>query len=181
MPLTDPELVARVLADDDRHAFGELVRRSQSAVRLLLRRLTCGNAALSDDLAQEAFLRAYRGLGSYRGGARFSTWLHRIAYHTFLDEVRRTHPALGEEALQDLPAESTGAEAALARHDLSRAMGVLSPAERTAITLAYGGDHTHEEVAAILSCPLGTAKSHIARGMVKLRACLGATAAEGDA
>jgi RNA polymerase sigma-70 factor (ECF subfamily) len=58
--LTDADLVARVLADDDQHAFGELVRRHQSSVRGLLRQLTRTDIALADDLAQEAFLRAYK-------------------------------------------------------------------------------------------------------------------------
>ena len=60
MELTDADLVARVLVDDDQHAFGELVRRHQSSVRGLLRQLTRTDVALADDLAQQAFLRAYK-------------------------------------------------------------------------------------------------------------------------
>jgi len=63
--LTDADLVARVLANDDQHAFGELVRRHQSSVRGLLRQLTRTDIALADDLAQEAFLRAYKKLASF--------------------------------------------------------------------------------------------------------------------
>jgi RNA polymerase sigma-70 factor (ECF subfamily) len=181
MPLTDAQLIARALGEDDRHAFGELVRRHQSAVRLLLRRLTCGNAALADDLAQETFLRVYRGLSGYRGGARFSTWIYRIAYHVFISEARRSRALAGDDALADLPDPGDGAGAALARIDLDRAMGGLSAAERTAISLAYGGGSTHEEVAEILECPLGTVKSHLLRGMVKLRERLGAPAVRGEA
>src|SRR5689334_14344277 len=84
----DTALVARVLASDDRHAFATLVRRHQSTVRGLLRRLTCGDAARADDLAQETFLRAYRGLASLRGSAKLSSWLLSIAYRTFLDDAR---------------------------------------------------------------------------------------------
>ena len=61
-PITDAELIARVVVQDDRHAFSELVRRYQSMVRTTLRRLTAGNDALADDLAQETFLLAYRNL-----------------------------------------------------------------------------------------------------------------------
>lgn len=167
----DAELIARVLASDDRHAFSTLVRRHQSAVRGLLRRLTCGQGALADDLAQDTFLRAYRSLGTYRGGARFSTWLHSIAYHLFLNDLRRRRP---ESGTAPEPSEPSTAGRSLLRHDLSRAMEALRPEERLALALAFGEDYSHQEVADILGCPLGTAKTHIARGKDKLKARLGA-------
>src|SRR3954454_1924716 len=86
---TDAELIARVVIKDDRHAFSELVRRYQSGVRATLRRLTAGNHALADDLAQETFLLAYRKLASFRQEARFSTWLYRIATNAFLADARK--------------------------------------------------------------------------------------------
>src|SRR2546430_801777 len=98
MAAPDAELIVRVLSEDDRHAFGELVRRHQSQVRGLLRQLS-SDAALADDLAQETFLRAHRSLHQFRGGARFSSWLYRIAYNAFLAHVRK--PALPQpEPLQ---------------------------------------------------------------------------------
>ena len=87
--VSDAALIARVVVSDDRHAFSELVRRHQSAVRATLRRLTSGNSALADDLAQETFLLAYRNLKSFRQEARFSTWLYRIAYNAFLADARK--------------------------------------------------------------------------------------------
>src|SRR5262244_1719780 len=87
--VSDAQLIARVLVQDDRHAFGELVRRHQSTVRACLRKLTSGNAALADDLAQETFLLAYRNLKSFRQEAKFSTWLYRIAYNVFLADARK--------------------------------------------------------------------------------------------
>src|ERR1043166_9913503 len=89
-PLSDAQLIARCVVEDDRHAFAELVRRHQSAVRACLRKLTSGNAALADDLAQETFLLAYRNLKSFRQEAKFSTWLYRIAYNAFLAAARTT-------------------------------------------------------------------------------------------
>jgi RNA polymerase sigma factor (sigma-70 family) len=169
MSPSDAELITRVLEHDDRHAFSTLVRRHQSAVRGLLRRLTCGNESHADDLAQETFWRAYRGLRGYRGGARLSTWLHRIAYNTFLNSTRRKEP----EGL-DADPEAPSRDRPLLRHDLGRALVDLAPAERAAITLAFGREHTHHEVAAILDCPLGTVKTHIARGKEKLRKRLAA-------
>src|SRR6202166_2863747 len=89
MPVSDAQLIARAVVQDDRHAFGELVRRHQSAVRSTLRRLTGGNIAQADDLAQETFLLAYRNLKSFRQEAKFSTWLYRIAYNVFLADARK--------------------------------------------------------------------------------------------
>src|SRR5512137_1411145 len=100
-PVTDALLIARVLVQDDRHAFSELVRRYQSGVRATLRRLTAGNHALADDLAQETFMLAYRNLKSFRQEARFSTWLYRIATNAFLADARKRK----EELLGDRDGE----------------------------------------------------------------------------
>ncbi len=173
--LGDAELVGRVLARDDRHAFAEIVRRHQSLVRTLLRRLTCGDAALADDLAQESFIRAYRGLARYRGEAKLSSWLYRVAYNVFL-----AHHARASRQSVSLPQPDDGgagteaaAELTLLQHDLERAMGFLSPPERAALTLAYRDGLSHSEVATVLDCPLGTAKAHILRGREKLKRRLG--------
>jgi len=172
---SDHELVARVLASDDRRAYAELVRRHQSAVRGLLRRLCAGDGALADDLAQETFLRAYRSLRSWRGGGRLSTWLYRIAWNGWASQARRPPlPDLGEP----LPARDP-ADAAIDRHDLERAMASLRDDERVALALAYGQDVSHEEAAAILECPVGTLKTNILRGKEKLRRMLAPQGAGG--
>ncbi|HSN90841.1 MAG TPA: sigma-70 family RNA polymerase sigma factor [Anaeromyxobacteraceae bacterium] len=164
----DAELVARVVAADDRRAFAVIVRRHQSAVRSLLRRLCAGDAARADDLAQETFLRAYRRLSTWRGEARLSTWLHRIAFRLWASEARRRAapeppPPEGPPPLEDL---------ALARHDLARAFALLRDEERAALALAYAEDLTHEEAAGILGVPLGTLKTHVLRGKERLRRLL---------
>ena len=98
-PVTDAALIARALLADDRHAFAELVKRHQSAVRATLRKLTAGNHALADDLAQEAFVLAWRNLKSFRQEARFSTWLYRIATNCWLADARkRKEELLGDRA-----------------------------------------------------------------------------------
>ena len=168
---SDAELVARVVVDDDRHAFATLVRRHQSQVRAVLRRLCAGDAARADDLAQEAFVRAWRGLRDFRGGARFTTWLHRIAVNAWLSDRRRAPaPAGPEDGLE--AAEATvepGTGAVDARRDLERAFALLRPEERVALALSYVQDLTHEEAAAAAGWPLGTLKSHLLRGREKLR------------
>jgi RNA polymerase sigma-70 factor (ECF subfamily) len=179
--LSDADLIARVLKGDDRHAFAELVRQHQSAVRALLRRLTSGDAARADDLAQETFLRAYRGLPGYRSGARLSTWLHRIAYNVFIDDRNRQRRA--PVAAAPDRARSTAAPAgtsAILRHDLDEALEQLPDNERAAVAVLYGGDLTHEEAALVLGCPLGTLKTTIARAKDRLRVWL-ASWAEGEA
>lgn len=165
---TDAELVARVVADDDRHAFATLVRRHQSQVRVVLRRLCAGDAARADDLAQETFVRAWRGLRDFRGGARFATWLHRIAVNAWISDGRRGPPAAAAEDGPEATVEP-GAGAVDARRDLERAFAFLRPEERVALALSYVQDLTHEEAAAAAGWPLGTLKSHLLRGTEKLR------------
>lgn len=166
---SDADLIGRVIARDDKHAFAELVRRHQSRLRTLLRRLTAGDDATADDLAQETFINAYRAMRRYRGGAKFSTWLYRIAYNAFASQARRRQPILHD--VHELADRAAGSEhdAADARHDLAAAMLVLSPAERAAIALVYGEDLSHSEAAKVLDCPLGTLKTHVSRAKEKLR------------
>ena len=170
MEPADAVLVARVLERDDRHAFATLVRRHQSAVRSLLRRLTAGDHAWADDLAQETFLSAYRSLASFRGQARLSSWLYRIAYNAWVDAARaRKRPA---ELADDRLTSTSGADRADARMDLERAIAGLRPDERAALALTYAEDATHEEAAAILGWPLGTLKSNVSSAKRKLRTAL---------
>src|SRR6478672_2442391 len=112
--VTDAQLIARSLVGDDRHAFAELVKRHQSSVRACLRKLTAGNHALADDLAQETFMLAWRNLKSFRQEARFSTWLYRIATNCWLAQARKRHEELLGDRDADVGDEDTG-EAALSR------------------------------------------------------------------
>ena len=172
MELTDADLVARVLAEDDQHAFGELVRRHQSSVRGLLRQLTRTDLALADDLAQEAFLRAYRKLASFRGEARFSTWLYRIAYNCFREDARKRKELVGvdEEQLQAKHDPQT-VDAGL-RHDLMHALSLLPLHERTAVVLCCQDGLSHDEASRVLDIPLGTVKTNVLRGREKLKRTL---------
>lgn len=172
MELTDADLVARVLVDDDQHAFGELVRRHQSPVRGLLRQLTRTDIALADDLAQQTFLRAYKNIRSFRGEARFSTWLYRIAYNCFREDARRRKELVGidEEQLQTQQ-DPQVANPAL-RHDLMRALSLLPLNERSAVLLCCQNGLSHDEAARVLEIPLGTVKTNVLRGREKLKRML---------
>jgi RNA polymerase sigma-70 factor (ECF subfamily) len=191
-PVRDAELIARVLVHDDRHAFSELVRRYQSAVRATLRRLAGGNHALADDLAQETFLLAYRNLKSFRQEARFSTWLYRIATNAFLADARkRKEELLGDddasvadddESAARSPGGHEGDHAHVVglRLDMERALALLSEGERAAIVQCYHNDLSHEEAAYVLGCPIGTVKTNILRGKQKLKALLAAWRPDGS-
>ncbi len=175
MTPSDADLIARVIVADDRAAFGNLVRRHQSAVRNFLRHLTRGDSALADDLAQDTFVRAYRSLAGFRGSASFSTWLLGIAHNLHRNARRRQHNhvplAEAEAEGQSVPAGARGSDL---RQDLGAAMGHLSEDERLALHLGFTQGLSHGEIAALLDWPLGTVKTHLARGKDKLRHLLSA-------
>ncbi len=174
MSLTDADLVARVIVDDDQHAFAELVRRHQSAIRGLLRNLTRTDFALADDLAQETFVRAYKHIRSFRGEAKFSTWLYRIAYNVFREDARRRKELVGiDEEQLEREAEPQPANLAL-QQDLAAAIGTLPLHERAAILLCCQNGLSHDEAARVLEIPLGTVKTNVLRGREKLKRALAA-------
>jgi len=172
--LTDADLVARVLLHDDHHAFAELVRRHQSSIRGLLRQLTRTDVALADDLGQETFLRAYKNIRSFRGEARFSTWLYRIAYNCFREEARKRKELVGiDETRLEAEPDPQSVDPAL-KHDLMHALQLLPLHERSAILLCCQNGLSHNEAARVLDIPLGTVKTNVLRGREKLKKLLAA-------
>ena len=174
---SDADLILAVLERDDRGAFAELVRRHQSKVRAALRRLTKGDGALADDLAQETFILAWRNLKAFRFEARFSTWIYRIAFNAWRSEARKRHEVRLDLDADELPPGSDAFDEmpdVASRIDLERAMATLSDGERAAIAACYYADLSHEEAAAALGMPLGTVKTHVMRAKRKLRARLAA-------
>ncbi|MDB6125418.1 MAG: hypothetical protein JWQ71_4411 [Pedosphaera sp.] len=171
MSFSDADLIARALSLEDQNAFSELVRRYQSPIRAFLTRMTRGDSHLADDMAQETFLKAWQKLNTFRGDARFSTWLFGIAFNVFRMEARRKKelaledaPELMDEVMQ--PATSSNSNL---RMDLTEAMKLLSSAERAVIVLCCQNGLSHEEAAQVLECPLGTVKTNVLRGKEKLR------------
>lgn len=168
----DHALVARVLLTDDRRAFEQLMRRHQGMVRAQLRRLLHGNNAEADDLAQETFLLAWRKLHQFRGEARFSTWLYRIAYSCFLQDRRKRSAAAEDIDAGTLDQRTTPHDATEMRLDVDRAMRRLSAPEQTVLLHVVQLGLSDNEAAYVLAMPLGTVKSHARRGKDKLRALL---------
>jgi RNA polymerase sigma factor (sigma-70 family) len=159
----------------DRHAFARLVRAHQSRVRLQLRRLTRGDAALADDLAQEAFVQAWLHLNDFRGDSRLATWLHRIALTRFLQHVRRPQLPMEwrdpEAHADDEPGHDPRPLEGLGR-DVEHALQALSEIQRLAVVHCFHLDLSHAEAAQVLGLPLGTLKSHLDRAKARLRELL---------
>jgi len=166
--------VVALAASGDDQAFAELVRRRQGMVRDLMGRLS-GDRALAEDLAQQAFVHAWRQLGRLKSPAAFGAWLRAIAVNVWLQEARRA-PARLEATEADPPEpdpEGPGQdELAAARLDLSRALLRLKAQERVCVVLSYAEGLSHGEIAQITGWPLGTVKSNVARGAERLRAWL---------
>jgi RNA polymerase sigma-70 factor (ECF subfamily) len=158
----------------DRAAFAQIVRAHQSRVRLQLRRLTHGDVALADDLAQETFVQAWQHLGQFRGEARLATWLHRIALTRFLQHVRKPGSlAQWCSAVDSEPAHDPRPSEGL-RSDVAQALAALTEMQRLAILHCYHLELSHAEAAQVLGLPLGTLKSHLERAKARLRDLLGA-------
>jgi RNA polymerase sigma-70 factor (ECF subfamily) len=173
MPASDEELATLVAAAGDRAAFGELIRRHQGVVRGMLARLT-RDRALADDLAQDAFIRAFERIGSFRGEGGFKAWLCRIAYTEMLQTQRRRRSReRTQEGLRVL--EEIGSTAAADRGDivdLDRALAQLSAHERACVVLCYACGMSHSEAAEATGLPPGTVKSHVNRGREKMKALM---------
>jgi RNA polymerase sigma-70 factor, ECF subfamily len=170
--MSESEWLAHQAAKGDSAAFGVLVRWHQSNLRGFLLRLTKGNSALADDLAQETFLEAWRKAEQFSTGTFFG-WLCAIAWSRYLMEARkRKLEPLDETA--DYPDDAPEPEnASLVRLDLENALARLAPAQRAALTLCFALGLSHEEAAQTLSMPLGTLKSHVNRGRERLAKMLG--------
>jgi RNA polymerase sigma factor (sigma-70 family) len=166
---SEESVVARAMTGDNA-AFTELVLRRQKRVRDMLRRL-CGDHALADDLAQMAFVQAWRHLSALRDPGAFGGWLKRVAVNVWLADARRAAPPIedNEEAFLAAADPAPSPERAAGRLDLERALATLKPDERLCVVLAHGEGMTHPEIAAAAGMPLGTVKSHVLRGTEKLK------------
>ena len=177
----DRALVLRARLGADQQAFSQLVRRHQGMVRAQLRRLVRDEDALADDLAQETFVLAWRKLDQFRGDARFSTWLYRIAYTRFLQarrsmawQVDARARGNGDDGSDDRGAAPAAAPRIDLQIDLERGLQRLSPAEQAVLLHCSQLGLSQEEAAYVLAMPLGTVKTHATRGKAKLRTWLAA-------
>ena len=182
--LNDLSLATQVAVFHNRRAFDQLVREYQSPVRRFFLSQTMGNEALSDDLAQDTFLKAYTHIGQFRGTSSMLTWLTRIAYNVWYDycrsekgKVKSERLRVGASAGMEFPSGVAGKAAANSslftlhsslKMDLYAALAQLREDERTCITLQLIDGYQIDEIAGIMEMPTGTVKSHLKRGKEKL-------------
>ena len=179
MTRTDEELVARAQGGDV-ESFNQLIVRWERPIYALAYRVI-GREEDARDVCQDAFLRAYRALPGFKGQAKFSSWLYRIALNLCRDWIRRQRRApvsqlpedtdVGELAAEAGPVESI--EDLVARRELSaivqEAMSELSEEQRTAIILKEYHGMTFQEIADMQGCPLSTVKTRLYQGLTLLR------------
>ena len=179
MTWTDEELVARSIGGDA-SSFNELIQRWERPIYALAYR-QIGREEDARDVCQETFFRAYRALNGFRGQAKFSSWLYRIALNLCRDWLRRERRTPIVQPPEDVdlfdlaasrePSESI--EDRVARRDLSRAveraMAVLPEEQRTAIILKEYQGLTFQEIADLMGCPLSTVKTRLYQGLSVLR------------
>jgi RNA polymerase sigma-70 factor (ECF subfamily) len=164
----DLKWVMQVTLLGNKDAFDPLVRKYQSPIRRFFLNLTMGDSSLSDDLAQETFIKAYLQIKSFQGLSGFSTWLFRIAYNVFYDSVRAQRRQ-NETSLDEVDRwHSVDNDFSAEKSDLYDALRKLRHEERTAILLCYMEGMSHSQAAKVMKCPLGTLKSYVAAGKTKL-------------
>ncbi|MCH5309059.1 MAG: RNA polymerase sigma factor [Prevotella sp.] len=165
--LSDISLVAQVAVFRNKKAFDQLVRKYQSPVRRFFLTQTLGDEQLSDDLAQETFIKAYTRISCFRGMSGFSPWLMRIAYNVYLDYLRSRHPMTDIESSAVTGHPTPSADPNL-KMDIYRALALLKEDERVCITLQLIDGYPIEQIARLTGMAENTVKSHLKRGKDRL-------------
>ena len=175
--LPDAVAVERTLAGD-RDAYRILVERhSQNVYRLAYR--MAGNSHDAEEIVQEAFLRGYQKLKQFAGQANFGTWVYRIAANYAIDRLRqlgarqRLATGAAQEQTETVSDALSDTIKLAQRETVRRALAELPEEQKHTLVLAYFEGLTQSEIAAKLNAPLGTIKTRMRSGMIKLRALLG--------
>lgn len=167
---SDEALAQRALTDRD--AFSELVSRYADRIFNLAYRMT-GNRTEAEDMAQDAFLRAYRGLESFKPGNPFGAWLYRIAVNVCLSWRRQnnsaTEPIDENEAADPTAAVDDVAERRDVQATVQQAILGLPPMYRAVVILYHLEDRSYEDIATMLDLPINTVRTHLHRGRAMLR------------
>ena len=182
---SDSQLIHKAKSGN-KHAFGILVKKYQEKILYLAYDLT-GSYEEAKDIAQEAFLKAFRKLGQFEERSKFSTWMHRITYNLAIDYHRRKqrnpHQSIDEDpsSIQSTPAlieenAINSLEKALeveeVKAQLEAAIQKLSPNQRTATVLRYFHQKSSKEIAEIMNCAESTVRIHIFRALSNLKILL---------
>ena len=159
--LNDISLVAQVVVFRNTRAFDQLVQKYQSPVRRFFLNLTCGDSGLSDDLAQDTFIKAYTNIANFKNLSSFSTWLYRIAYNVFYDYIRSRKETTELDSREVDAANSVEQDNIGQRMDIYQSLKKLKEVERTCITLFYMEDVSIDKIAGIVGIPAGAVKRHV--------------------
>ncbi len=165
--LEDISLVTQVAVFHNRRAFDKLVREYQSPVRRFFLSQTVGDSQLSDDLAQDTFVKAYTHIGQFQGKSSFLTWLYRIAYNVYYDYTRSHRPTADIDSPTVRTTGSPAVDSNL-KLDIYDALQLLTASERTCVTLQLMEGQAIDKIAEITDMPQNTVKSHLARGKKKM-------------
>ncbi|UCF30696.1 MAG: sigma-70 family RNA polymerase sigma factor [bacterium] len=169
------ELVQRARRGDD-NAFEDLVRAHQKPIFSFIYRLS-GDPEITAEVTQMAFIKAYSGLGGFRGDASFRTWLYRIAVNTFRNHVRDESRRSHQEVDDNMPSSDEGAFEVLnhqqERRMLWEAVQTLPERQREALVLRVQEGYPFTDVARIMRCSVGSAKANYHQAVQKLKAALG--------
>ena len=165
--LSDISLVTQVAVLHNKKAFDQLVRKYQSPVRRFFLNQTLGDEQLSDDLAQETFIKAYVNITKFRGMSSFSTWLMRIAYNVFYDDVRSRKQTEDIDTSSAVRQSSKSGDSNL-KMDIHAALALLKPDERSCVTLQLIDGYPVDQISKITGINENTVKSHLKRGKDKL-------------
>ena len=157
--------------EGDARAFEHLYRKHAGRVYALCLRMTA-DPALAEELAQDAFVRAWEKLDTFRGNSQFGTWMHRLTVNVVLSALRgrtrRLQREVATEQLADLPAEAPTQEPGVMR-DLERAIASLPEGARKVFVLHDVEGYKHEEIAAMTGTATGTCKAQLHRARRLLR------------
>lgn len=167
------ETVVQRAQSGDVKAFESLYREHSPRVYALCRRL-CADEELAQNLTQEAFVKAWQKLGSFRGDAAFGTWMHRLGVNTVLNERRaRQRRTARELAVAQVESTTEPTQRADAGMDLDRAIASLPSGARTVFVLHAIEGYKHEEIADLMETSVGTSKAQLHRARALLRKVLG--------
>lgn len=171
-PAVDERALIEACRRGEHRAMEALYHRYKRRVFGLVHRIA--GPADAEEVAQEVFVRIYRGLAKFRGDAALSTWIYRLAVNAALSHVtRRPKPMAGEEALAQIPAPARAQRDPALSARLETALAALPDGYRAVIVLHDIGGLSHEECAEILGCRIGTSKSQLHKARAKMRELLG--------
>lgn len=172
--MKDQEHIIARARRGDAHAFEQLVTAYRNQVfRLALR--MCGNEADADEVAQEAFLSAWKGLPNFRGESRFSTWLYQLTTHAAIDLMRREKRQAAAEDIDEIttaddgPSPQQQVERAETQREIRSALMQLPEEYRQVLLLRFMQELSYEEIGRALKLPVGTVKSRLNRAKAQLK------------